>query len=127
MNRDAVAISVLFRRGDDRSQRNIFKLADPLEHIAHLAPFYRQLMFVADVLVCASAALSKIRALRCDAMWRAFLNSRPTPFPPKAMSSIFSSTTRICFQTQYRNPKSETNSNLQSGKSRALINSSFDR
>src|SRR5207249_7569443 len=31
-------------------------------------------MFVVDVLVCASAAAAKIGALRCDAMWGAFLN-----------------------------------------------------
>ena len=74
MNCDAVAISVRFRRRDDRSQRNILKLADSLKNVAHLPPFNRQLMFVADVLVCASAASTKIRALRCDAMRRAFLN-----------------------------------------------------
>ena len=74
MNRDAVAISVRFRRRDDRSQRNISKLADSLKNVAHLPPFNRQLMFVVYVLVSASAALAKIRALRCDAMRGAFLN-----------------------------------------------------
>jgi len=74
MNCDAIAISVLFRRRDDWSQRNVLKLADSLKNVAHLPPFYRQLMFVADVLVCASAALTKIRALRCDAMRRAFID-----------------------------------------------------
>ena len=74
MNRDAVAMSVRFRRRDDRSQRNIFKLADSLKNVAHLPPFNRQLVFVAYVLVGASAALAKIRALRCDAMRGAFPN-----------------------------------------------------
>src|SRR5438046_10129492 len=34
-------------------------------------------MFVVDVLVCASAAAAKIGALRCSAMWGAFLNFHP--------------------------------------------------
>src|SRR6059036_3999742 len=74
MNRDAVAKSVRFRRRDDRSHGNIFELADPLENIAHLAPFNGQLMFVGDVLVCASAATAEIGAFWCNTMWRTFPN-----------------------------------------------------
>src|SRR5262249_27709474 len=64
MNGDAIAIFVLFRRRDDRSKRNICEFADPPENIAHLARFNRQLMFVVDVLVGASAATAKIGTLR---------------------------------------------------------------
>src|SRR5262252_6489910 len=74
MNCDTVAILVLLRRCDDWPQRNILELADPSEQIAHLLPFYRKLMLVIDVLVCASAALAKIRTDRCDAMRRVLLN-----------------------------------------------------
>src|SRR6266496_5321836 len=74
MNRDAIAIFVLFRRRDNGAQRNIFKLADSVEDVAQLVPFNRELMFVVDVLVCASAAMAKIWPPRCDAIRGAFLN-----------------------------------------------------
>jgi len=66
MHSYAVAISILLRRRNDWSHRNILELADSLERIAHLSPFDRKLMFVADVLVSASAASAEIRALRFD-------------------------------------------------------------
>src|SRR4029077_7134501 len=74
MNRNTIAIFVLLWRRNDGAQRNIFELADSLKDVAHLAPFNRELMFVADVLVCAPAAMAKIRALRCHAIRGAFLN-----------------------------------------------------
>ena len=74
MDRDSIAIFVLLRRRDDRSQRKIFELADSLENIAHLPPFDRQLMFVVNVLVRAPAAMAKIGALWPDTMRRAFLD-----------------------------------------------------
>src|SRR5262249_38993053 len=44
------------------------------ENVAHLTPFDLQLMLVVDVLVCTSAAIAKIRALRCDAIRGVLLN-----------------------------------------------------
>src|SRR5436190_9681416 len=70
---DAIAIRVLLGRWNDWSHRNIFQLPDPLERIAHLVPFNCKLMFVTDVLISAAAAAAEIRALRHDAMRRAFL------------------------------------------------------
>src|SRR5204862_4319856 len=66
MHSYAVAISILLRRRNDWSHRNILEFADPLERIAHLSPFDRKLMFVADVLVSASAASAEIRTLGFD-------------------------------------------------------------
>ena len=74
MNRDAIAIFILLWRRNDGAQRNIFKLADSLEDAPHLTPFNCELMSVVDVLVCASAAVAKIRALRYHAMRGVFLN-----------------------------------------------------
>src|SRR5581483_119487 len=72
MNRDPISISILLRRWNNRSQRNIFEFADSSKNIAHLPPFYRQLMLVVDVLVCASAATAKIGTFRADPVRRAF-------------------------------------------------------
>src|SRR5438874_9217416 len=71
---DAIAICVLPGRRDDRPHWNILEFADPLERIAHLSPFDRQLMFVANVLVSASSASAEIRTLWFHAMRRSFLN-----------------------------------------------------
>ena len=62
--------------GDGMIGRRGISLSLPIRWrtVAHLAPFNRELMFVVDVLVCASAAMAKIRALRCDAMRGVFLN-----------------------------------------------------
>src|SRR5438876_3600693 len=71
---DAIAICVLPGRRDDRPHWNILEFADPLERIAHLSPFNRQLMFVRDVLVSAAAAPAEIGTLRLYAMRRTFLD-----------------------------------------------------
>src|SRR5438067_8887610 len=71
---DAIAICVLPGRRDDRPHWNILEFADPLERIAHLSPFDRQLMFVANVLVSAAAAPAEIVTLRLYAMRRTFLD-----------------------------------------------------
>ncbi len=68
MHGDAIAISVLFLRRDDRSHRNIFEFANALQNIAHLPPFDSELMFVIDVLIRAATASAKIRALRRNAI-----------------------------------------------------------
>ena len=61
---DAIAISVLFGRGNDWSHRNVFELPDSLKNIAHLSPFDCQLVFVSDVLISATTTAAKVRALR---------------------------------------------------------------
>jgi len=65
---DAIAIRVLLRGRDDRSHRNILQFADSLQRITNLPPFDRKLMFVADVLVSASAAPAEIRTLWFNAI-----------------------------------------------------------
>lgn len=70
MDGDAVAISILFRRRNDRSRRDIFEFADSLQNISRLAPFDRKLMLVADVLISASAAAAKVRTWRPDPIGR---------------------------------------------------------
>src|SRR5882724_5245444 len=74
VNRDAIAISILFGRRDNRAHRNVFEFSDALQNIAHLPPFNRKLMFVVDMLISASAATTKVWALRRNAMQRAFFN-----------------------------------------------------
>jgi hypothetical protein len=71
---DAVAICILPRRRDDRTHGNIFQLADSPERAAHLSPFYRELVFVIDVLIHAAATSTEIRALWRDAIRRTLLN-----------------------------------------------------
>src|SRR6266704_3915613 len=63
---DAVAISILLRRRNDWSHRNVLEFADPLKSVTNLPPFDRKLTFVAHVLVSASAASAEIQALRFD-------------------------------------------------------------
>src|SRR5262249_44870849 len=48
--------------------------ADPLECIAHLSPFNRKLVFVANMLIRAAAASAEIGALWRDAIRRTLLN-----------------------------------------------------
>src|SRR4051812_40276637 len=74
MHGNAVAISVLPRRRNYRTHGNILQFADPLERVAHLSPFYRKLVFVADMLICAAAASAKISALWRHAIRRTLLN-----------------------------------------------------
>jgi hypothetical protein len=71
---DAVAISILFRRRNDRSHRDIFEFSYSLKNIAHLAPLDCKLMFIGDVLISASAAMAKVRALRLDPIGRRLPN-----------------------------------------------------
>src|SRR5690242_8282812 len=52
---DAIAIAILFRRQNNWPHQNFFKFADPLESIAHLAPFDGELMLIIDVLISAAA------------------------------------------------------------------------
>src|SRR5579884_1223311 len=68
VDRDAVAISVLLRRRDDRSQGDVLETANSLERVTHLPPFDYQLMFIADVLIRAAPASAKIRTVRRDAI-----------------------------------------------------------
>jgi hypothetical protein len=63
VNSDEIAIRVLLGGRDDRSHRNILEFANALESAANLSPFDRQLMFVADVLVSASATPAEIGTL----------------------------------------------------------------
>ena len=74
MDGDAVAISILFRRRNDRSHWDIFEFSDSLKNVSQLAPLNRKLMFVVDVLVSASAAAAKVRALRLDPIRRRLPN-----------------------------------------------------
>src|SRR5579884_746423 len=74
MNRDAIAISVLLWRRDDRPHGDVLEVADSLKRVAHLPPFDCQLMFVADVLIRAAPAPAKIRALRRDTIRRTFFH-----------------------------------------------------
>src|SRR5437588_11776853 len=74
MHSYAVAISILLRRRNDWSHRNVLEFADPLKSVTNLPPFDRKLMFVAHVLVSASAASAKIRALRSDTIRRGALD-----------------------------------------------------
>src|SRR6267143_5025848 len=70
---DAIAISILLRRRDDRSHRNVLEFADSLESVTNLSPFNRELMFVANVLVSASPAAAEIGTLRFHTIRRALL------------------------------------------------------
>src|SRR6266705_6282819 len=72
MDGDPVSIGVRQRRGDDWPHRHIFELSDSLESVANLLEFDLKLMFVIDVLVCASAAPAEIRTLGRYAIWRRF-------------------------------------------------------
>src|SRR5215475_11754127 len=74
MDGDAVAICILPRRRDDRTQRNVLQFADPLERRAHLSPFNGKLMLVIDVLIGAAAASAEIWALWRDAIGRTLFN-----------------------------------------------------
>jgi hypothetical protein len=58
---DAIAIRVLLGGRDYRSHRNIFQFTDALQSVTDLSPFDRKLMFVANVLVSASATPAEIR------------------------------------------------------------------
>jgi hypothetical protein len=72
MDGDSVSISVRQRRGDDWPHRHIFELSDSLEGVANLLEFNLKLMFVIDVLVCASSASAEVRTLGRYAIWRRF-------------------------------------------------------
>src|SRR5438046_8208618 len=74
VNSDAIAISILVRRRDDRSHWNIPQFPDSLESVTHLSPFDRYLVFVANVLVSASATSSEIRTLWLYAIGRCLLH-----------------------------------------------------
>src|SRR5881409_3142685 len=74
MHSYAVAISILLRRRNDWSHRNVLEFADPLKSVTNLPPFDRKLMFVAHVLVSASAASAKIGTMWFYTMRRTFLN-----------------------------------------------------
>ena len=64
VNSDAVSISILRRRGDDRTERDVFNFADALQHVADLARFDFELMRIIDMLIGASAATAEVRARR---------------------------------------------------------------
>ncbi len=68
VHRNAVAIFVVERRGDDRAQRRLAEFSDALQGLRDLARFPVQLMLVAHVLVTASAASAKVRARRRSAL-----------------------------------------------------------
>src|SRR5437016_13012979 len=70
---DAIAICVLLGRRDDRPHRNVFDFADSLQSVTNLSPFNRKLMFVANVLVSASATAAEIRTSWFNAIRRALL------------------------------------------------------
>src|SRR5207247_9780912 len=74
MHGDAIAISVLFGRGNDWSHRNILEFANSLKNIAHLSPFDCQLVFVSDVLISAAPAAAKVRAPRRNTIKCTFVN-----------------------------------------------------
>src|SRR5438477_1060037 len=71
---DAIAIRVLLGGRNDRSHRDIFDFSYSLKNIAHLSPLNCKLMFVVDVLISASAAMAKVRALRLDPIRRRLSN-----------------------------------------------------
>src|SRR5438105_13009545 len=70
----ASARRLLLGGRNDRSHRNILEFADSLQRITNLPPFDRKLMFVVDVLVSASAAAAKVRALRLNPIRRRLSN-----------------------------------------------------
>jgi hypothetical protein len=72
MNSNAIAVSVLFGCGDDRTHRGIADFCDPLQNISHLSRFDRELMLVIDVLISASAATAEIRTRRRNSMRGSF-------------------------------------------------------
>ena len=76
MNADAVAKAVFMRRGDDRAHRDMREFSDAAKGLLDLPGFDFKLMRVADVLIAAAAAASKIRAFRRDAMRRGFFDGK---------------------------------------------------
>src|SRR5438034_10643269 len=72
MNGDAIAITVLKRRGDNWPDRNIFEFSDSLNNVADLMRFNLELMGVVDVLVGAATAATEVRAGRVDSVGRPF-------------------------------------------------------
>ena len=72
MNGNAITISVLFGRRNDRPHRDIFDFADSLEKIAHLPPFDCELMFVINVLIYTATATAEVWTWRLDAVGRRF-------------------------------------------------------
>src|SRR5437667_1007654 len=71
---DTIAICILFGRRDDRPHWNLLELADSQERVTNLSPFDSDLMFVANVLVNASAAPAEIGTLWFHAMRRTLLH-----------------------------------------------------
>ena len=71
---DATAIRVLLGGRDDRPERSVLEFTNALQSVADLAPFYRQLMFITDVLISAAPAAAEIWTPRFYAMGRAFFN-----------------------------------------------------
>ncbi len=68
VDRDPIAVTVGERRGDNRPERDLVELADPLENIADLSPLDGELVFIIDVLIGAAATTSEIGTLRRDSM-----------------------------------------------------------
>src|SRR5215470_8204116 len=71
---DAIAISILVGRRDDRPHWNIFELADALQNVAYLSPLNDELVLVIDMLIRAAAAAPEIRTLRLYAVRGGFLD-----------------------------------------------------
>src|SRR5438132_14417914 len=61
MNGDAIAVSVLKRRGDNWPDRNIFNFSDSLNNVADLTRFNLELVRVIDVLIGVTTAATDVR------------------------------------------------------------------
>lgn len=72
MNRNAVAITVRQRRGNDGPHGRLSETRDAVHRLFDLPGLEFQLMRVADVLIAATAATPKIRARRFDPLGRCF-------------------------------------------------------
>jgi hypothetical protein len=73
MHSDAIAICVLGGRSDNRSHGKVFEFADALESVTNLSPLDGKLVFIANVLVSASATAAEIGTLWFNAIRRVLL------------------------------------------------------
>jgi hypothetical protein len=65
---DPIAVAIRRGRGDDRLHGHCVEPRDAAHRLFDLLRFQRELMVVADVLICASAAPAEVWALGFDAM-----------------------------------------------------------
>src|ERR1700740_315577 len=72
VNCDSIAISVLERRGDDRTHWNLLESSDASEGIVNLTRFDFELVRVGNVLISPAAAPTEIWTRCLYTVWRSF-------------------------------------------------------